>query len=123
MPWNRLKMYIKSWRTWLFISYLSLVIYLSVQSGDQLNWFSQLWKYDKVIHFIEYLGVGFLLVNALKIKPLSKIQWVYAVCFLCLFPIFDELLQYYTPRRIPDIYDGIADIFGGLIGAYIRRYY
>ena len=123
MPWNRLKMYIKSWRTWLFISYLSLVIYLSVQSGDQLNWFSQLWKYDKVIHFIEYLGVGFLLVNALKIKPLSKIQWVYAVCFLCLFPIFDESLQYYTPRRIPDIYDGIADIFGGLIGAYIRRYY
>ena len=123
MPWNQLKMYIKSWRTWLFISYLSLVIYLSVQSGDQLNWFSQLWKYDKVIHFIEYLGVGFLLINALKIKPLSKIQWVYAVCFLCLFPIFDESLQYYTPRRIPDIYDGIADIFGGLIGAYIRRYY
>ena len=123
MPWNRLKMYIKSWRTWLFISYLSLVIYFSVQSGDELSWFSQLWKYYKFVHFIEYLGVGFLLINALKIKPLSKKQWVYAVCFLCLFPIFDELLQYYTPRRIPDIYDGIADILGGLIGAYIRRYY
>ena len=116
-------MYIKSRRTWLFISYLSLVIYFSVQPGDELRWFSQLWKYDKMVHFLEYLGVGFLLINALKIKPLSKAQWIYAVCFVCLFPIFDELLQYYTPRRIPDIYDGIADILGGLIGAYIRRYY
>ena len=123
MPWNRLIMYIKSWRTWLFISYLSLVIYFTVQSGDELSWFSQLWKYDKIVHFFEYLGVGFLLINALKIKPLSKSQWMYAVCFLCIFPIFDELLQYYTPRRIPDIYDGFADILGGLIGAYIRRYY
>ena len=116
-------MYIKSWRTWLFISYLSLVIYFSAQSGDELSWFSQLWKYDKLVHFLEYLGVGFLLINALKIKPLSKAQWLYAVYFLCLFPIFDESLQYYTPRRIPDIYDGLADILGGLIGAYIRRYY
>ena len=123
MPWNHLIMYIKSWRTWLFISYLSLVIYFSVQSGDELSWFSQLWKYDKIVHFVEYLGVGFLLINALKIKPLSKAQWLYAVCFLCLFPIFDEMLQYYTPRRIPDVYDGLADILGGLIGAYIRRYY
>ena len=116
-------MYIKSWRAWLFISYLSLVIYFSVQSGDDLSWLSQLWKYDKLVHFLEYLGVGFLLINVLKIKPLSKAQWLYAVCFLFLFPIFDELLQYYTPRRIPDIYDGCADILGGLIGAYIRRYY
>ena len=107
----------------MFVSYLSIVIYFSAQPSDGLSWFSHLWKYDKAVHFLEYLGVGFLLINALKIKPLSKTQWVYAVCFLCLFPIFDELLQYYTPRRIPDIYDGIADVFGGLIGAYIRRYF
>ena len=116
-------MYFKSLRTWLFLGYLSLVLYFSSQSGDELSWISQLWKFDKTVHFIEYLGVGFLLINALKIKPLTKIQWNYAICFLFLFPIFDELLQYYTPRRIPDIYDGIADVFGALIGAYIRRYY
>ena len=115
-------MYIKSWKSWLFIFYLSGVIYLSLQSGDELGWFSQLWKYDKVVHVVEYMGVGFLLINALKIKPLSKLQWIYAVCFLCLFPIIDELLQYFTPRRISDVYDCIADIFGGLIGASIRRY-
>ena len=41
--------------------------------------------------------------------------------FLLLFPLFDELLQHYTPTRIPDIYDGIADVCGGFLGAYIRK--
>ena len=116
-------MYIKSWRTWLFISYLNIVLYLSIMPGNELNWFTQLWKFDKIVHFVEYLGVGFLLINALKIKLLTKTKWKYIVCFLFIFPIFDELLQYYTPRRIPDIYDGVADILGGLMGAYIRKYY
>ena len=107
----------------MFISYLSIVIYFSAQTANELSWFSQLWKFDKVVHFLEYLGVGFLLINALKIKPLTKIQWKYAICFLFLFPVFDEMLQYYTPTRIPDIYDAIVDICGGLFGAYVRRYY
>ena len=115
-------MYYKSWRTWLFISYVFMVLYLSAQPDNVLSLFSQLWKYDKVVHFIEYLGVGFLLINAMKIKPLRKTHWKYVVLFLLLFPIIDELLQNYTPNRIPDIYDGIADIIGGLTGAYIRRY-
>ena len=116
-------MYLKSWKTWLFISYLSTVIYFSAQPSNELSWFSQLWKFDKVVHFLEYFGVGFLLINALKIWPLTKTQWKYSICFLFLFPVFDEMLQYYTPTRIPDIYDAIVDVFGGLFGAYIRRYY
>ena len=63
-------------------------------------------------------GVGFCWPTGI-----SWFRWLYAICFLCIFPIFDELIQHYTPRRIPDIYDGFADILGGLIGAYIRRYY
>ena len=116
-------MYIKSWRTWVFLLYLGTVIYISFQPGDKINWFSHLWKYDKIVHLVEYFGVGFLLINALKIKPMTKTQWKYALCFLFIFPVFDELLQYYTPTRIPDVYDGCADIIGGLIGGYIRRYY
>ena len=115
-------MYYKSWQTWLFISYIFMVLYLSTKPDNALSLFSQLWKYDKVVHFIEYLGVGFLLINAMKIRPLQKTQWKYILCFLFIFPIIDELLQNYTPNRIPDIYDGIVDIIGGLTGAYIRRY-
>ena len=114
-------MYIKSWRTWLFIFYIIAVLYLSHIPGDELNWVSQFWKYDKVVHFIEYFGVGFLLVNALKIQSLSRTHWKFIVCFLLLFPLVDELLQYYTPRRIPDFFDGVADIIGGIVGSYMRK--
>ena len=115
-------MYIRSWKTWIFLFYVSMVLYFSAQPGSNLNWFSQLWKYDKIVHFMEYLGVGFLLINALKIQPLKKLHWKFAILFLLLFPIVDEILQHFTPTRIPDIVDGIADICGGLTGAYLRKY-
>ena len=85
------------------------------------GWFFQLWKYDKVVHFVEYLGVGFLLINALKIQPLRKSHWKFALLFLFIFPVIDEVLQYFIPRRIPDIFDGVADVIGGLTGAYLRK--
>ena len=115
-------MYIKSWRTWIFLFYISTVLYFSTQPVSNVSFFSQLWKYDKIVHFVEYLGMGFLLINALKIQPLRQSHWRFAILFLLLFPIVDELLQHFTPTRIPDILDGIADIFGGLTGAYLRKY-
>ena len=123
MHWKRYNMYLKSGRTWFFLFYIFIVLYLSTKPGDELSLFSQLWKYDKVVHFIEYLGVGFLLINAIKIKPLRQTHWKYAVCFLLIFPMIDEVLQFFTPTRIPDIFDVIVDIFGGLTGAYIRKYF
>ena len=99
-----------------------MILYISSQPVGSLSWFSQLWKYDKVVHFIEYLGMGFLLINAMKIKTLKNSHWKFAVLFLFIFPIIDESLQYYAPQRIPDIIDGIVDILGGLTGAYIRKY-
>ena len=98
-----------------------LIVNLSLTPGDELNWLSRLWKYDKFIHFTEYLIVGFLMINMLMIQPMKKAHWKLAFIFLLLFPIVDELLQYYTPRRIPDIYDAICDICGGFFGAYIRK--
>ena len=87
MQWKKCTMYIKSWRTWIFFSYVVLVLYLSAQPGYNLSWFSQLWRYDKIVHFMEYLGMGFLLINALKIKPLKKKEWKFAILFLLIFPV------------------------------------
>ena len=115
-------MYIRSWRTWIFLFYISALLYFSFQPPSNLTWFSQLWRYDKIVHFMEYLGVGFLLINALKIQPLKQSHWRFAILFLLIFPIIDEILQHFTPTRIPDIFDGIADICGGLTGAYLRKY-
>ena len=38
-----------------------------------------------------------------------------------LFPIIDESLQYFTPGRIPDVLDALADIAGGLSGIFLRK--
>ena len=97
------------------------MIYLSTKSGSDVNWFFSFWKYDKFIHFVEYFTLGFLLVNALKIQPISNSKWKYILLFLLIFPITDELIQYFTPNRIPDLYDVLADYLGGIIGAYIRK--
>jgi len=97
--------FIKSYQTWLFISYIALVLLFSLQPVDNFSLFKNIWKYDKIVHLVEYFGVGFLLINAMKIKPISTRKWRYAIMLLLIFPIIDELLQYYTPRRIPDLYD------------------
>jgi len=99
-----------------------MVLYGSTQQGNNISWLSQLWKYDKLVHYLEYLGMGFLLINALKIHPLKQSQWKLSILFLLLFPIVDEMLQHFTPNRIPDILDVIADYCGGLTGAYLRKY-
>jgi VanZ family protein len=86
-----------------------------------MGWFSSIWKYDKYVHFFEYLILGFLLVNALLVNPMSRSDWMSVIAFIIIFPIIDETVQRFTPGRIPDVMDGIADISGGLVGTYLRR--
>ena len=114
-------MKINSLKTWYFILYIFFILYLSSRSIYGTSWISNLLFYDKFIHYFEYLILGFLLINALKIKTISQRKWAYAIFFLILFPIIDESLQYFIPRRVPSILDGLANIFGGISGAVIRR--
>ena len=114
-------MLLTSPRTWLFIFYLCIIVYLSATPSNELGYFSFIWRYDKYVHFFEYLILGFLLVNALIINPMSKSDWIAVITFIIIFPIIDETVQRFTPGRIPDVFDAIADILGGLIGIYLRR--
>ena len=114
-------MLLTSSRTWLFIFYLCTIVYLSAIPSNELGYFSFIWRYDKYVHFFEYLILGFLLVNALMINPMRRSDWVSVIAFIIIFPIIDETVQRFTLGRIPDVMDGIADISGGLIGTYLRR--
>ena len=114
-------MLLTSPRTWFFIIYLCTIVYLSATPSNKMGYFNFIWQYDKYIHFFEYLILGFLLVNALMINPMRKSDWIAVIAFIIIFPIIDETVQRFTPGRIPDMMDGIADISGGLIGIYLRR--
>ena len=113
-------MQLTSPRTWIFILYLCTIVYLSTTPANEMGYFSFIWRYDKYVHFFEYLILGFLLVNALMINPMHKSDWIAVIAFIMIFPIIDETVQRFTPGRIPDVMDGIADISGGLIGTYLR---
>ena len=115
--------YLNSYKTWIFIGYTLLVVCFSLSSDIQIKIFPNLWKYDKIVHFIEYFGLGFLFVNMLSIQPLIRKTLVYSLFFILLFPLFDESLQYFTPNRIPDIYDVFADFCGGTMGSLLRYYF
>ena len=114
-------MLLTSPRTWLFIFYLCTIVYLSATPSNEMGYFNFIWRYDKYIHFFEYLILGFLLVNALMINPMRKSDWIAVIAFIIIFPIIDETVQWFTPGRIPDVIDGIADISGGLFGIFLRR--
>ena len=115
--------YLNSYKTWMFIAYTLIVICFSLSSDVQIKLFPNLWKYDKIVHFVEYFGLGFLFVNMLSIRPLINRRLVYVLLFITLFPLFDESLQNFTPNRIPDFQDAIADFMGGILGSIMRYYF
>lgn len=70
---------------------------------------------DKIVHFVEYLVLGLLLVRATHIS-----QWkgptARALIIGLLFALADEFHQAWFPGRVSDIFDFVADGLG-LIGA------
>ena len=78
-----------------------------------------IWRYDKLIHFIEFFILGFLFINAIIDMDLNINKFLTAVFILTLIPTIDEGLQYVfdIPGRVPEFYDFIVDIVGGYCGA------
>jgi VanZ family protein len=77
---------------------------------------------DKVAHLAEYLGLGLLLVRALRAslrvsRPLFAAM--IAIGLVVAVGASDELLQYFIPGRNCDIYDLLADSVGGAIAQFV----
>ena len=105
----------------LFIIYVIMVITISIIPSSMLQ-FGSLWKYDKYIHFIEYLILGLLLLNCLNPKKYTKIFLVTTLLFVILFSGADEFIiqKYFGKGRLPDINDWFMDSFGASIGILMR---
>jgi VanZ family protein len=68
---------------------------------------------DKVIHFVEYAILGFLLFRALFSSGRVSARWsaVLAICCAVALGGIDELYQY-LPGRNTSVYDWIFDSLG-----------
>jgi VanZ family protein len=96
------------------IAYMGLITYLSSQTGKDLP---QVWwmRFDKVLHAMEYGGLGFLVAFALGDV---KRAWLWATLFGLGFGVLDEFHQSFVPgRQGNDPGDMTADLVGSFLGA------
>ena len=53
-----------------------------------------IWKYDKLIHFVEFFILGFLFINAIIDTHLNINKFLIGIFILTLIPTIDEGVQY-----------------------------
>lgn len=77
---------------------------------------------DKVIHVFEYLGLGILLVRALRASVPGRTPLFFsagAVGLGLVVGAADEIVQRWTPGRISSLNDLLADVTGLLFAQVI----
>ncbi len=84
----------------------------------------KLWRFDKYIHFIEYLFLGALLLNCINPKKYSPFILIFTFLFVIIFSGIDEFIvqKYFGKGRFPDFMDWKMDSFGAGTGILIRYF-
>lgn len=100
----------------LLVAYCTLILIISSIPGTSIPKLPFL-GWDKLIHFLEYAGLGWLLVQSLDRKELKFVTMMIIAGMV--FGIFDELLQYFIPRRISSVADWFADTAGLIVGGFL----
>jgi VanZ family protein len=84
---------------------------------------------DKLLHALEFGILAFLAANALLTLPRFAggetdrwKLWLLAVLLTALWGTLDEVHQLWVPMRSSDILDALADILGGMVGAWLLLY-
>ena len=94
---------------------MALIFLVSSVPGDDLP--GHFW--DKGAHLLEYAGLGVLFLLPLASARLSQVTpraAGIAVLLSTLYGVFDEVHQYFTPGRSPDVRDVVADVVGAAAG-------
>ena len=107
----------------IFLFYVVLVILVSLMPSSVIK-IGNLWKYDKFIHFFEYLILGFLFLNCLSPSEYLLKLLCLVIIVVVIFSGIDEFIvqKFFTSTRIPDLYDWIMDVFGATIGVFARYF-
>jgi VanZ family protein len=111
-------------RAWAPALLWSLAIFrLSAIPGDELPPLPGWWSADKLAHGFVYAVLGALCWYGARRTwgRDSRAAYQLIIAGLCttLYGITDELHQAFTPHRSPDVFDVLADLVGGLLGAFV----
>ena len=107
----------------MFIFYVILVITVSSLPSSMIK-IGSMWKYDKFIHFIEYLILGFLFLNCLSPFDYIPKVLISIIILVIIFGGVDEFIvqKYMAKYRYPDYLDWIMDILGASTGIVFRYF-
>ena len=79
---------------------------------------------DKLLHFVEYAILGYLIARAAKNSSSLKLRVhfrIFAVSLASLYGLSDEFHQYFVPGREVEILDVLADAAGAVFGQMFLR--
>ena len=82
---------------------------------------------DKIVHGLMYFGVMLafyfdLWRQGLQVVALKRRSWVGALAFALFGGVVELLQMYCTTYRSGDWWDWVADIFGVVLGVWLRHY-
>jgi VanZ family protein len=101
--------------------YYSLIFYLSSQSY-QVN--VDIFFLDKVIHFVEFGILGFLLSIGFFAHNISlKNKFYFVLIIGSVLAVLDEIHQVFVPLRVMDPLDLAADVLGVCLGFFAFNYF
>lgn len=111
-----IKKYVFSWYTVCFYTVVIIVasvIPLSLPLSSEIDFF------DKVIHFVVYLSLSFLVLNT---ALLHKLKHYRLISFLTAFTLglSIEFVQFFLPFRNFEALDIGVNFLGALVGVFLR---
>ena len=106
----------------IFVFYLIAVVIISTMPSSVIK-IGNLWKYDKYIHFFEYLILGFLFLNCFSPFDYLPKVLVSMIVLIIVFAGIDEFIiqNFIGKYRYPDFYDWLMDVLGASSGILIRN--
>ena len=95
---------------------MAAIFHFSSESHPLPMLTEHLW--DKLLHTIEYVGLGILLFRALDGEGLDwRRSAILTVLLVSAYGASDEWHQAFVPLRSSDVYDWLTDTLAGVIGA------
>ncbi len=103
------------------LMYAGMIFYLSSIPITQPPILDKISFISTIEHIIEFAIFGtLLLISFRSIKQDSILAVVVLVCF---YGFSDEIHQLFTPGRVFDVWDILADCVGGVCGAFMAAYH